>query len=190
MFAYCNNKSVVYADYDGCDAVVLLDENNLGHIGIMAQDDEGDWWHFYWGTRGGIEGSVNRVLCFIDISVEPYSWCVEYDGDPGSLDSINSTNQYGYQYDTLHYFDGDFTGIIDEMKSPSGRYNLYSNNCSQVSLAILSHADTVYDSLFASASSLVFPKKANRYIKNNRDQYDSTNMYYYKYTFQEYRIQW
>lgn len=61
MFAYCLNNSINCLDRHGTDVVVLYDSDFLGHIGIMSQDLDGNWWHYYWGSRG----TWNRVMCFL-----------------------------------------------------------------------------------------------------------------------------
>ncbi len=56
MFVYCLNSSVNCLDRHGTDAVVLYDKDSLGHIGILAQDLDGNWWHYYWALEApGIE---------------------------------------------------------------------------------------------------------------------------------------
>ena len=154
------------------------------------EDGDGTWWHFYWGTKGGKEGIPNRILCFFGVTVERYSWCVEFTGDATSLDEINEAKQYGGKYETMYYFAGDFSGIIDGLKNPSGKYNLYTNNCSQFSLEMLALADTEYSDLFSGAGNHVLPASANKYIANNLNRYASTNMIYYEYALQESYLEW
>ena len=161
MFAYCLNNPVIYGDYRGYDAILLLDKANVGHMGIMVQDSEGNWWHFYWGTSS----LGRRILCALTISVKPTTWCVQYTGEI-SLDSINKSEYYdGYdEYERLY---GDFSSCIEEMKSPIGKYNLYWANCSQVSLGILAKAETSYSSSLSSAANIRLPAMAFQKIKTD-----------------------
>ena len=171
MFAYCNNNPVIYIVSNGCDAIILYDKDALGHIGIMLQDSDGKWYHFYWGTRGGITGLLDRVQCAFLVSVPQYSWCVEYCEETTSLQSINASNQYSGEYEEMHYLDGDFSECVDDIMSPDGEYNLYTNNCSQVSLGILATADTEYKTMLSQASKYVIPMNANSYITRNIGRY-------------------
>ena len=190
MFAYCLNSPIIHADYSGTDAIVLFDEDTLGHIGVMAQDDEGTWWHYYWGTKGGKEGIAARIMCLFTLSIEPYSWCVSFNGDASSLSEINGSNQYSGDYEIMHYLSGDFTKAIPHMKNYSEKYNLYTNNCSQVSLRILAAANEDYDALLTSAAQYKLPRNANEYITNNKSNYASIDLRYYNATTQRYYCLW
>ena len=176
MFTYCLNNPPKHKDHAGTDAIVLFDDDSMGHIGIMVQDKDGVWWHYYWGTEGGKEGSFNRVRCIFDMDVEPYSWHVKFTGDVSSLDSINASNQYSGDYEVKHYFKGDFSTAIDGMQNNSEDYNLYSNNCSQVSLRILASANKDYSRLFEEAAQFTRPKKASQFISENRYALSTVNM--------------
>lgn len=165
------NSPINYVDYRGMDAVVLFDQDALGHIGIMVQDEDDIWWHYYWGTEGGMVNFPTRIMCVFDISVEPYSWCVNFTGDSPSLSDINKSNQYTGDYEIMHYFTGDFTAAIDSMQNYSEQYNLYSNNCSQVSLRILASANKTYRELFTEAAEKMLPRNAHKYIEENKSYY-------------------
>ena len=176
MFAYCLNNPVKYGDHRGTDAVVLYDEDNAGHIGIMVQDEDGTWWHFYWGPKSGKGFGFRVFISFFFVNVESESWCVEFSGDASSLDSINAANQYAGDYEALHYFDGDFCDAVDSMNNISEKYNLQGNNCSQVSLRILATANKHYYDLFIEAARYTRPRKASEYIIDNRSAYDRNDM--------------
>ena len=184
MFVYCLNSSVNCLDRHGTDAVVLYDKDSLGHIGILAQDLDGNWWHYYWGSRG----TWNRVMCAIGISIEAYSWCVSYSGETISLDDINESNAYAGEYEEMFYFVGDFSSAVDSMKTYSDKYNLYTNNCSQVSLGILADANSDYRELFTAAADYTLPKNAKKYISENIDNFMQTGMCYYKAALQIYNM--
>ena len=173
MFAYCLNNPIVYGDYTGCDAILLLDTDNVGHMGIMAQDGEGTWWHFYWGTSG----LYRRVLCAFKIPVKPTTWCVEYPGDL-SLSSINESSQYSGNYDDRMYLAGDFSSCIDEMKKPSGNYNLYTANCSQISLGILAKAETPYSDALSNAAERMLPASAFSSVKAKKHSIRKAESYF------------
>ena len=160
MCAYCHNNPIIFADTHGTDACVVIDDQQAlwcGHIGFFVQDDEGEWWHFYWGPQNGI-------IPVIGIDVEDASWFVEYEGEI-SLDAINSSGQYWKTYDRMIYLEGDFSDCIDYANNLDADYNLYNNNCSQVSLDILSKADTPYkDRLQCASTFYVIPKCAFSYL--------------------------
>ena len=160
MFAYCNNRPVISADYGGYDAVILIDAEQVTHIGIMVQDENGAWWHFYWGAGDGAS-SGSAAAIFGDVA--PKKWCVPYVGEI-SINSINESKQYD-DYEDMCYLSGDFSSCIDEINNLNEMYNLYSNNCSQVSLRILSEADTGHQNMLKDASNIFYPYAAFIKIK-------------------------
>ena len=162
MFVYCLNNPVRLGDFTGEDAVVLYDEDFVGHIGVLVQDENGKWWHFYWGGWG-LLGQLASVFGF-DVIAE--SWCVEYTGDPTSLEEINNSGQYE-SYEEMHYLTGDFSETVETFKNMGSLYNLYDNNCSIVSLRTLSNADTSYQNMLTIASHFTVPAHANKFIRNN-----------------------
>ena len=164
MFAYCNNSPAIFVDPHGMDAAVLYDDDTVGHIGIIVQDEEGNWWHFYWGTKGGFWGTILRVLAFLGSDVKSYTWCVPYEGEV-SLEKINESKQFGGDYEQWQYMTGDFSECVEMLKNIDDQYNLYSRNCSQVSLRILAYADTAYSQILFDASHLLLPGRAFSYIE-------------------------
>ena len=173
MFAYCLNNPVCFGDFNGQDAVILYDEDFVGHIGVLVQDENGKWWHFYWGGFG-IFGQLASVFG-LDVIAE--RWCVEYLGDPTSLEEINNSGQYD-SYEEMHYLKGDFSDTVEMFKSMGSLYNLYENNCSIVSLRTLASADTSYKDLLNTASKFTVPAHANKYIRNNVKKYQPNTKFY------------
>ena len=162
MFAYCGSSPNIFTDHGGTDAVILYDSTFPGHIGALLEDSDGHWYHFYWGTSKGI----SRWLCAF--GVEPLTWCVPYDGAI-DLTAINESQQFSGDYEETIYLSGDFSPVIETAKTPPGKYYLFSNNCSQVTLRILALADTKYSSLLDDASSAVFPMTAFKKLSKYRD---------------------
>ena len=144
MFAYCLNNPIIHNDTAGTDAYVLINRNGavgFGHMGFIAQDDEGEWWHFYWGMEYGI--CFAPALLNIDVGVK--TWCVKLEcGEPISLEGINASGQYDKGYDDMLYIPGDFSVSVERAKSISGDYNLYRDNCAQLSLKLLMESETNY----------------------------------------------
>lgn len=110
------------------------------------------------------------------------------DGETISLDDINESNAYAGDYEEMFYFVGDFSSAVDNMKAYSGKYNLYTNNRSQVSLRILADANIDYRELFSSAAEYISPKRAKKYISENIDNFMQTGMRYYKAALQIYNM--
>lgn len=77
---------------------------------------------------------------------------------------------------------------VDNMKAYSGKYNLYTNNCSQVSLRILADANIDDRELIFSAAEYISPKRAKKYISENIDNFMQTGMRYYKAALQIYNM--
>ena len=163
MFAYCNNSPIIHADYTGYDAVVLTCDGISGHMGIMVQDEDGVWWHFYWGASDGGSSSYSVSSLW---GCEVTTWCKEYVGVV-SLDSINASEQYDDEYSRMLYLYGDFSSCINEMQNPSGEYNLFNNNCAQKSLRILASADTIYQDALELAADKWRPSRAHDILKEN-----------------------
>ena len=131
MFAYCNNSPVNAVDPVGNDAIWLQDTNavySAGHTGLLIQDADGKWWHFYWGNnrngKKGKSGEGNILLA--------------YSGKT-DLTSINAfyKEHYGGKYEASIYFSGDFSKSVTYAKKLSKKYNLIFNNCMEVSCDVL-----------------------------------------------------
>ena len=184
MFAYCLNNPVVFADTHGTDACVVIDNDQawgFGHICFFAQDDEGTWWHFYWGPE-------DPYLPIIGINVEPVTWLKEYEGDI-SLEAINASGQYSRTYHRMIYLFGDFSDCIEQATNLDSQYNLYFENCSQVSLSILASANTPHKNRLESAAKKTIPKRAFKFIEescvspayNGSTGVSGRNLFYTKY---------
>ena len=77
LFIYGKNNPVKYGDSGGLDAYILYDKDaaaGAGHIGLLIEDDEGQWWHFYWGC------SVDLTIPFMPLGsfVTVDTWLVRY----------------------------------------------------------------------------------------------------------------
>lgn len=140
-YTYCLNNPGNYKDSDGDDAILLLDDQFPGHIGLLIQDENNQWWHFYWGAANGLP----RLLCVSGLDVKAKTWCVEYNGEL-TLEAINSSEQYEGAYSNMLYLKGDFSESAREAKVANGKYNLYYNSCVHKSLEVLLSSDSIYSS--------------------------------------------
>lgn len=157
MFAYCLNNPIIFGDFTGEDAVILLDNDAPTHIGIMAQDANGNWWHFYWGVDPNYIG-----WCVFGFNLPVYTWCKKYTGSI-TVEAINKSKQFN-DYESMLRLYGDFSFSAEAMRKAVGEYNLYTNNCSQVSLRILAASDTFYSSILQKASDMIVPNDAFKYL--------------------------
>ncbi|MBQ9847452.1 MAG: RHS repeat-associated core domain-containing protein, partial [Clostridia bacterium] len=161
MYAYCNNNPVVRFDPSGYDAIVVTEGGLTGHMGILVEDENGQWYHFYWGDSMG-KSSYSIKSCSPS-GADADTWCERYDGEL-TVEAINASGQYG-EYDRMIYICGDYSSCIEEMNNPSGKYNLAFNNCVQKCAEILASAeDTKYDDVFNSAKWYVHPTAAHIYL--------------------------
>ena len=71
MFAYCYNNPLNATDPSGEDAIWLQDSDAVygaGHTGLLIQDSNRNWWHFYWGNnrngKKGKSGTGNILLSY------------------------------------------------------------------------------------------------------------------------------
>ena len=177
LFAYGDNNIINRADFDGRDAYILVNENLmgfLGHIGLLVEDEDGNWWHFYWGAGSGFEIAITSMTFF---PVSAKTWCKSYTGEL-TVGAINNAGDYTNYTDML-YLDGDFSSCIDLMNNAAekyGVYNVYFNNCSQVSLNILSKANTEHKVILATASAQPVPNISYKMVKNHsKNQKSSRN---------------
>ena len=159
------NNPVNTIDLSGCDAIILCDYNLPTHLGALIQDDDGNWWHFYWGTENNLALRISTLWK----EVEPYTWCVPYNGGL-DLDSINASHQFSKAYEGSIYLRGDFSECLIEAKSVTGKYNLFKNNCSQVTTRILSLSNTSFKKVLSDASKKMLLRSAFNYIKNSRTE--------------------
>ena len=164
MLAYCRNRPVIMVDDTGCDAILLYEEpwkDALGgHIGALIEDENGDWWYFYWGPKtSGLE-QLNPM------GTERETYCVEYT-DSYDLESINNTYK-DRKFTNSIYLQGDYTVSLESAKTVSGDYNLYHNNCAQVTTRILAESNTKDQKVLAAASKKILPASANRYVQKNK----------------------
>ena len=169
LFAYCNNNPIIFCDKTGTDAVVLYDNSFPTHLGIMLQNDCGTWYHFYWGT------SKKYYLASICQWVPVYPWCLEYEGDI-TLTSINAAKQYKGNYSAMKYISGDFSAsqqeamaLVNQYASDENQtaYNLWLENCSQMSMKLLSYGEKRYKDIFSVASEKLLPHGAYQYVLKN-----------------------
>lgn len=170
MYAYCLNNPIIFGDPYGQDAIILLSSDGAGHLGIMVQDESGVWWHFYWGPK---KGTIRRLFIYIGRWVKADPWCEQYSGNT-TLEDINNSNQYS-EYEDMYYFEGDFSQCVADMKDPGKVYNVFLNNCSQVSFRILADADTVYKDILSKAARRVSPKKSFLFVKKKLSEIDADN---------------
>ena len=135
LFVYCANNCVIKYDPLGKDAIWLQDTDNVytaGHTGLLLEDDDGSWYHFYWGNnRNGKKGKSGNGKTLI-----------QYSGDI-NLKSINDLylQEYGNTYEKMIYFEGDFSAsisYINELLDKNKSYSLIFRNCVQVSATALS----------------------------------------------------
>ncbi len=129
LFLYCANSCINKLDPTGGDAIWLQDTDGVytaGHTGLLLQDDDGTWYHVYWGNnRNGKKGKSGAGKTILKYS--------------GKLNLKNISDfykkNYGGTYEKMIYFEGDFSESIEYiyflMKNTS--YNLAFNNCMQTS---------------------------------------------------------
>jgi len=170
LFAYCRNNPVMYGDFTGYDAVLLVDKDLCGHIGILIQDDDGIWYHFYWGAS-----KISLRLLLGDF-VKVRTWLkeinvpIDVNDKKRTLKNINGTGQFNGKYDDMIYLIGDFSESVDyafEITSYNGQklYSLSEQNCSQVSFKILGRSYTKYSKDLCKAALHKIPIKGFKQFK-------------------------
>lgn len=135
LFSYCYNSPITFEDKFGEDAIWLHDKNAVygaGHTGLLIQDAQGTWYHFYWGNSGNGKfgkkgvGQNQKMLEPLDKHL-PRGELVNY-----------SRKYYNGIYTDYIYFEGDFSKGFDFLKKQQGtNYNLICKNCVEVSVTAL-----------------------------------------------------
>lgn len=161
MFAYCNNSPIIHADYTGYDAILLINTEFPTHLGALIEDDEGNWWHFYWGPATPVQGVLNVIWV---LPVGAKTSCVPYYGDR-DLSSINASGVYDGVYSDYLLLEGDFSECIAEAQNASGVYHFAFYSCVHVTLDVLSKADTIYQGILQKASVFVYPRTVFDYLR-------------------------
>lgn len=158
MFAYCGNNSLVFFDPFGCDAVILFDSSSVGHIGLLVQDGDGKWHHYYWGSV--YAGKSSSFKCSLGINTKAKEKICNYNGAI-SIVAINSEHFFGGSYEKSIYLKGDFSDAFTYIDMHSDEsYNLFNNNCSQHSINALAYCDTVYKDILKNAAQDTLPASA------------------------------
>ena len=143
MFAYCYNRPVCMADFNGEDAIYVLVLSKeaeglpvVGHARLYIQDADGNW---YRTEYTGPSKSDAEVM-------------LEYRTEEAMLEEINTRGV------KVNYISGDFSASYELAKQYNGTdyggYSLFRNNCLHYAKEILQAGAT--DS-FTSMCSLVFP---------------------------------
>jgi len=138
LMAYCFNNPANYVDFDGKDAILLLNTNGaggFGHMGLLIQDKSGTWYHFFWGSQQGNSSDISTpTVCEVS----------ELSGNFNLIELneiLKEKEIYNDPYEKMLYFSGDYTESLKYVQQYAGKYNLFTNNCMQLSLNALLRSD-------------------------------------------------
>lgn len=151
---YCINNPVVYIDPSGNDAIWLQYKEEAlynGHTGLLLQDENDIWHLFYWGTTSPLRAFLGENVDLIDSQkilqeLSDYSFKRDtlIDEVSSYLASVKENKDLSKGITGTIYFEGDFTKSlnylrekVNSLSTNNKQYNLYKNNCLQVSLAAL-----------------------------------------------------
>lgn len=168
MFAYCLNNPIIMGDDEGMDAIVLVDNDGAygcGHVGFLAQDSEGVWWHFYWGAKIPLL-SIYGYYVKNAATYQQYSGLID-------LDSINDSGVYSQidTYDQMFRLSGDYSDAVNNAKQYSKNdYNLYLRNCSEVTFSLLGKRSGPDQKTLKTASWIIIPNWAYNYSVGKTSQ--------------------
>ncbi len=170
------NNPVSSVDYQGTDAILLQDKDavySAGHTGLLLQDDEGQWWHFYWGNNRegklGKSGSGEMLTKYVGNT------------NLSAINSFYSSKYNGNEYEDMIYFEGDFSASVDyakKLQKEQPTYNLIINNCMQVSTDVLRKGEfkqnnDQYKYTLLKCRFSIIPNVAYRTIKNSINKTNS-----------------
>ena len=162
MFAYCENNPINKVDPAGTDAVLLLNSKGMGHVGALIQDNEGNWYHIFWGAE---DTFLNRIGAGLGFGVKSDKRITRYYGEP-TIEDINNS-AYGKGYTDMCYLTGDFSYSLTFFSYYSNDYYFYTNNCSQLVFNTLSQSDTKYRPYLEEESETLIPSSGFNSFKSN-----------------------
>ena len=117
--------------YESMNAIWLQDENAVngqGHTGLLLQAGDRKWYHFYWGNNGEGFANCSKVGTLSLLN-----------GTYNNHIDVNKTKIYKGTYTDSLYFVGNFLAGLEYARSIVGKkdYNLFTDNCVQVSIDVL-----------------------------------------------------
>ena len=84
---------------------------------------------------------------------------------------------YDDEYVEAYHLKGDFSSVLNKMEELPDSYNLYFNNCGQVSLRLLATADTAHSQMLYEASRLLLPSDMNEYVAEYVEETNPNNRF-------------
>ena len=152
MFAYCHNNPANYLDTNGFDAIWIQEGDSAagcGHSGLMAQDEDGEWFYFFCGPSN--ENSGLEILLG---TTHP----TDYPHIPVNGEDLTNTKQViqvlarsnssasdrANLITSTRYFEGDYVKTYEKAKdilTSSAQYKLLTNNCVQNTLTAFAESD-------------------------------------------------
>ena len=173
MFAYCVNSPVVLGDYEGTDAILIIDEDAVhgnGHVCFMVQNNEGTWNYYSFGPGrpawftgaaclfgGYVKGVIYRSkLGTADgFDLTTFSGCADFMKTDATANGF--ANSASKKMDDVIYLTGDFSKSFEAADSLYTRqeetllgkifpiqYNLLDYNCMHFALDMLSKSSNAF----------------------------------------------
>ena len=173
MFAYCVNSPVVLGDYEGTDAILIIDEDAVhgnGHVCFMVQNNEGAWNYYSFGPGrpawftgaaclfgGYVKGVIYRSkLGTADgFDLTTFSGCADFMKTDATANGF--ANSASKKMDDVIYLTGDFSKSFEAADSLYTRqeetllgkifpiqYNLLDYNCMHFALDMLSKSSNAF----------------------------------------------
>ncbi len=152
-YIYCNNNPVNYVDPSGLDAIVITTSTmsvyGNAHTSVLAQDNGGNWYYFYWGNKNAVllEVPADKLTDLGTFN----AWLVENGAGKAGKKTDKQLHDSSDEYTTGTYIEGDFSASVsyfleqaiganmsEEIKGgkheyKNNSYGLFGNNCMTVS---------------------------------------------------------
>ena len=176
LFCYSDNTPINKIDTNGRDAIWLQERNSAfyqGHSGLLAQDEDSNWYYFFWGPTEGssifgmIVDGVKLDAYYIPVATDDYNMkelsavqaAVRNSCHPERADLITD----------IYYFEGDYIATHKKAKEIASRmetekYYLFANNCVQRTLEAFCAADDRFELAIAACKLPFHPNSMAPYI--------------------------
>ncbi len=158
MFAYCVCNPVLYADYHGKDACLVIDYDaafNKGHINLFVQDSSGCWYYYSFASNDSKPKTVLWNVVFDapvtgKVTKEELGFSDGYDlstfsGFQSFISSTGKVSHTAEEMDSAIYLQGDYskTQTLCSQGADYINYHIFGFNCLHYALSRVNYSNQI-----------------------------------------------